>query len=55
MASKVEKKHRQTAQTPCAIVHDHRFLTPEENAEFMDSLMYDDSPAAADDDPEYNG
>lgn len=55
MASKPEKKHRQTAQTPRAIMHQHRSLTPEENTELMDSLMYDDFPAAADWEPEYNG
>ncbi len=52
MASKAQKKHRESAQTPSAIVHQHRFLTPEEDAELMDSLRYDDSPAAADYDPE---
>jgi hypothetical protein len=55
MASKAEKNPCQTAQTPDTVVHHHRFLTPEENAELMDSVMYDDSPAAADYDPEYNG
>jgi hypothetical protein len=54
MASKAAKKHRRTAQTPKATAH-HRFLTREEKAEFMDSLMYDDSPAAADYDPEHYG
>jgi hypothetical protein len=54
MAGKAEKKHRETVQTPSTIVNHHRFLTPEENAELMDSLRYDDFPAAADYDPEYN-
>jgi hypothetical protein len=55
MASKAEKKHQQAAQTPGVNVHHHRFLTPEENAELIDAIQYDDSPTAAEYDLEYNG
>jgi hypothetical protein len=43
MASKAEKSSPM-AQSPSAWRH-RRFLTPEEDAEFMDSLNYDNPPA----------
>jgi hypothetical protein len=58
MVRKVRRNARSMAHTPVAIMRDIRFLTPDERAEFIDSLREDEAPAEAtgcnDYDPEYN-
>jgi hypothetical protein len=58
MVRKVRRNARSMAHTPVAIMRDIRFLTPEELAEFIDSIKEDEAPAHAtnctDYDPEYN-
>jgi hypothetical protein len=58
MVRKVHRNAPSMAHRPVAIMRDICFLTPDECAEFIDSIKEDEAPAHAtnctDYDPEYN-
>ncbi len=58
MVTKIHRNARSMAHTPVAIMRDIRFLTPDERAEFIDSIREDEALSPTTDcdhfDPAYN-